>query len=563
MLIPVANLVLALAQIDTCVGDFSGNAELIIERTRQAAGGGADLVLFPEMAVTGVPVEDLALRDSFVDASRNTVDDIADRLDRVGLGEQAVIIGYLDHGAEFGLPDAGPVNAAAVVHQGEVISRVRAGSAVDAALDESQRFAHSPGAATVQVCGITVCLDFGSSCSEERQVSGQQPGIDLLAVITAWPYGRGQHAVRTQLVTQRAVAAGCPAAYVNSVGGQGELVFDGGSLVVDADGVIVSAAERFVESVQIVDLELDGRGNANADAGAIQPVATGTRSNDEPVEDIYQALRLGLRDYLIKNGFQRVILGLSGGIDSALVAVLACDAIGAENVWCISNPSEVSSQHSRADAAELARRTGSPLQTVPIAGIVRAFHDQLSLDGVAAENLQARIRGMIWMAESNQHPPSIVLACGNRSELSVGYSTIYGDAVGGFAPIKDIPKTMVWQLARRRNERAADRGETPPIPANIINKEPSAELRPGQRDSDSLPPYELLDDILDSADQPAGRSDLIARGFDRELVDRVLRMVDAAEHKRRQYPPGTTIDVRPLGRDRRLPIASRWRDGQR
>jgi NAD+ synthase (glutamine-hydrolysing) len=279
--------------------------------------------------------------------------------------------------------------------------------------------------------------------------------------------------------------------------------------------------------------------------------------------EVYLALEMGLRDYCRKNGIERVFLGLSGGIDSSLVATLACDAIGAENVYGISNPSAYSTEHSMTDAADLAARTGLNFCTVPIGRAVDAFHSMIDIDGIAAENLQARIRAVVWMAESNQHPPSIVLACGNKSELAVGYSTIYGDAVGGFAPIKDVPKTWVWKLARWRNEQASERGETPPIPENSISKEPSAELRPGQRDTDSLPPYELLDDILDDyIEGDRGHDEIVAMGFEAALVDRVTRMVDAAEYKRRQYPPGTKISFKAFGRDRRLPITNGWREGR-
>ena len=279
--------------------------------------------------------------------------------------------------------------------------------------------------------------------------------------------------------------------------------------------------------------------------------------------EVYLALVLGLRDYCDKNGIERVYLGLSGGIDSTLVATLACDALGPNNVYGISNPSAYSSEHSKTDAAELARRTGLHFSTVPIAPAVEAFHTMIDIDGIAAENLQARIRGMLWMAESNQHGPSIVLACGNKSELAVGYTTIYGDAVGGYAPIKDVPKTWVWKLARWRNEDAVARGEIPPIPENAITKEPSAELRPGQKDTDSLPPYELLDDILDDyVEGDRGHAEIVGEGFDAALVDRVTRLVDRAEYKRRQYPPGTKISFKAFGRDRRLPITNGWREGR-
>jgi NAD+ synthase (glutamine-hydrolysing) len=287
------------------------------------------------------------------------------------------------------------------------------------------------------------------------------------------------------------------------------------------------------------------------------------RERTERLDDLaetYAAITLGLRDYVRKNGFGSVLFGLSGGIDSALVAAVAVDALGPDHVFAVSNPSAWSSEHSKTDAAELAERTGLTLTTVPIAGMVDAFEAQVQLDGLAEENLQARVRAVIWMALSNQHG-HLVLACGNKSELATGYSTIYGDAVGGYAPIKDIPKTLVWELARRRNEQAEQRGETPPIPEGVITKPPSAELRPGQLDSDSLPDYKVLDAVLDAyVEQDLGTAELLALGFEPELVERVITLVDRAEYKRRQYPPGPKTSVRNFGRDRRLPITNAWRE---
>jgi NAD+ synthase (glutamine-hydrolysing) len=278
------------------------------------------------------------------------------------------------------------------------------------------------------------------------------------------------------------------------------------------------------------------------------------------LEEIWTALVVGLRDYVHKNGFRSVLFGMSGGIDSTLVAAIAVDALGPENVHGVSNPSAWSSEHSKSDAAEQARRTGLSLDTVPIAPIFDAYQEVLHLDGVAEENLQARVRAVIWMGLSNQHG-HLVLACGNKSELATGYSTIYGDAVGAFAPIKDVPKTLVWELARWRNQAAAERGETPPIPEDTISKQPSAELRPGQLDSDSLPPYDLLDAVLDAyVERDLGSADVIAEGFDPALVERVITLVDRAEYKRRQYPPGPKVSRRNFGRDRRVPITHRWRE---
>jgi NAD+ synthase (glutamine-hydrolysing) len=280
----------------------------------------------------------------------------------------------------------------------------------------------------------------------------------------------------------------------------------------------------------------------------------------EDAEEVYGALVVGLRDYVDKNGFASVVLGLSGGIDSALVAAIACDALGADRVYGVSLPSAYSSDHSLADAADLAQRTGLHHRTVPIIPMVDAFEESLHLTGLAAENLQARVRGVTLMALSNAEG-HLVLATGNKSEISVGYSTIYGDAVGGFAPIKDVPKTLVWELSRWRNARAESAGQTPPIPANSIIKPPSAELRPGQLDQDSLPDYALLDDILDDyVEHDRGMADLVAQGFDAETVERIIHLTDAAEYKRRQYPPGTKISLRAFGRDRRQPITNRWRE---
>jgi NAD+ synthase (glutamine-hydrolysing) len=275
---------------------------------------------------------------------------------------------------------------------------------------------------------------------------------------------------------------------------------------------------------------------------------------------VYAALTTGVRDYVRKNGFRSVVLGLSGGIDSALTATICCDALGPENVYGVSLPSRYSSDHSRDDAADLARRTGLNYQVVAVEPMVSAYLEAVELSGLAEENLQARVRGTTLMALSNQHG-HLVLATGNKSELAVGYSTIYGDAVGGFAPLKDVPKTLVWGLSRWRNKSAVERGETPPIPESSIEKPPSAELRPGQLDTDSLPDYALLDDVLDDyVEHDRGAADLVAAGFDPELVERVLRMVDAAEYKRRQYPPGPKISLKAFGRDRRLPITNRWRE---
>ncbi len=575
-----------MAQVNATVGDISANADLVVEWAQRAAAADADLLLFPEMMLTGYPVEDLALRQSFVEASRLSVSRLARRLADAGLGEIVTVVGYLDRTDEADHPKGGhPQNVAAVLHRGEVITSYAKHHLPNyGVFDEFRYFKPGNDLHVLRIRGIDVAL---AICEDLWQEGGPvaataEAGAGLLAVINASPYERDKDDVRGALVARRARQAGCTLAYVNLVGGQDELVFDGDTMIAAADGTITTRALQFVEELVVADLDLPAAtkqpaetpaGSAgmrivrhhlsDAGEGPADRLDPGVATPLEPMAEVYLALVLGLRDYCRKNGIERVYLGLSGGIDSTLVAALACDAIGAEHVYGISNPSVHSSDHSKSDAAELARRTGLHFATVPINPAVEAFHTMVDIDGVAAENLQARIRGMIWMAESNQHGPSIVLACGNKSELAVGYSTIYGDAVGGYAPIKDVPKTWVWRLARWRNEQAAQRGETPPIPENSITKEPSAELRPGQKDTDSLPPYELLDDVLDDyVEGDRGHQELIAMGFEEALVDRITRMVDRAEYKRRQYPPGTKISFKAFGRDRRLPITNGWREGQ-
>ena len=583
-----------MAQVNATVGDISANADLVMDWSKQAADAGAHLVLFPEMMLTGYPVEDLALRRSFVEASRTSINRLADRLLGAGLGDLVVVVGYLDRTNEPDHPKGGhPQNAAAVLYQGEVVcSYAKHHLPNYGVFDEFRYFKPGNELHVLRIRGVDVAI---AICEDLWQDGGPvaataEAAAGLLAVINASPYERDKDDVRGGLVRRRAREAGCPLAYVNLVGGQDELVFDGDTMIADEAGTIFVRALQFVEDLVVADLDL-APGTAELQSELVEgtvPAEPGqsgmiihrhhlSEAGDEPAElitpavatpleamaEIYLALVMGLRDYCHKNGIERVYLGLSGGIDSTLVATLACDALGADHVYGISNPSAYSSEHSKSDAADLAERTGLHFMTVPIAPAVDAFHQMLDLDGVAAENLQARIRAVIWMAESNQHPPSIVLACGNKSELAVGYSTIYGDAVGGYAPIKDVPKTWVWKLARWRNEQAAQRGETPPIPQNSITKEPSAELRPGQRDTDSLPPYELLDDVLDDyVEGDAGHEEIVAMGFDPELADRVIRMVDRAEYKRRQYPPGTKISFKAFGRDRRLPITNGWREGR-
>ncbi len=576
---------LALAQVDPTVGDLPGNAALIRRWTAQAAEAGASLVLFPEMALTGYPPEDLVFRESFVAASRRTLRQLAETLQRDGLGDLPVIVGYLDAdgpariGADAA-PDRGPRNALALLHQGDIVTTYFKHHLPNyGVFDEARYFVPGDVLRVVRIGGVdvamTICEDMWQS-GGPLAVAGQA-GVGLVVSINASPYELNKDDTRLALVRRRAAEAGATIAYVNTVGGQDELVFDGDSMVVAPDGTLLARAPRFRELLFTVDVDLPaGTPGPEGDLGEMRverlhlseelPPPPGPRAAPgiaEPLSDeaeVWNALVTGLADYVRKNGFRSVVLGLSGGIDSSVVAAIACDALGPQAVTGVSMPSKISSQHSKDDAAELAKRTGLDFRVEPIAPMVDAFLANLSLSGVAVENLQARVRGVILMALSNQEG-HLVLTTGNKSELAVGYSTLYGDSVGGFNPIKDVPKTMVWRLARWRNAYALERGETPPIPENCITKPPSAELRPGQLDTDSLPDYHQLDAVLaEYVDSDAGLEELIAAGHDPQEVSRVARMVDAAEYKRRQAAPGPKISFKAFGRDRRLPITNRFRE---
>ncbi|MFD0312340.1 NAD+ synthase [Streptomyces sp. NPDC127119] len=577
---------LALNQIDSTVGDLAGNAEAVVRWTRHSAEQGAHLVAFPEMVLTGYPVEDLALRSSFVEASRAALHALAARLAEEGFGELPVVVGYLDRSEKaqprYGQPAGAPRNAAAVLHRGEVVLTFAKHHLPNyGVFDEFRYFVPGDTLPVVRVHGIDVAL---AICEDLWQDGGRVPatrsaGAGLLLSINASPYERDKDDTRLDLVRKRAQEAGCTTAYLAMIGGQDELVFDGDSIVVDRHGEVVARAPQFSEGCVVLDLDLP--------AAASEPpsgiVDDGLRIDhlvisDEPLppyeaelsggyaerldadEEVYSALVVGLRAYTAKNGFRSVLIGLSGGIDSALVAAIACDALGAENVYCVSMPSKYSSDHSKGDAAELARRTGLNFRTVPIEPMFDAYMGSLGLTGLAEENLQSRLRGTMLMALSNQEG-HIVLAPGNKSELAVGYSTLYGDSVGAYGPIKDVYKTSIFRLAEWRNRAAVERGQTPPIPENSISKPPSAELRPGQVDTDSLPDYPVLDAILELyVDRDTGADAIVAAGFDREMVTKTLRMVDTAEYKRRQYPPGTKISAKGFGKDRRLPITNQWRE---
>ncbi|MFD5079363.1 NAD+ synthase [Streptomyces sp. NPDC058371] len=577
---------LALNQIDSTVGDLAANAEAILRWTRHSAEQGAHLVAFPEMVLTGYPVEDLALRSSFVEASRTALRALAARLDDEGFGELPVIVGYLDRSEtaqpKYGQPAGAPRNAAAVLHGGEVVLTFAKHHLPNyGVFDEFRYFVPGDTMPVVRVRGVDVAL---AICEDLWQDGGRVPaarsaGAGLLISVNASPYERNKDDTRLELVRKRAQEAGCTTAYLAMIGGQDELVFDGDSIVVDRDGEVVARAPQFEEGCVVLDLDLPAAAAEPVvgvvDDGlridrlviseeplpAYEPELTGGYAERlEDDEEVYSALVVGLRAYVAKNGFRSVLIGLSGGIDSALVAAIACDALGARNVYGVSMPSKYSSDHSRGDAAELARRTGLNFRTVPIEPMFDAYMGSLGLTGLAEENLQSRLRGTTLMALSNQEG-HIVLAPGNKSELAVGYSTLYGDSVGAYGPIKDVYKTSVFRLAEWRNRAAAERGQTPPIPENSLTKPPSAELRPGQVDTDSLPDYPVLDAILERyVDRDEGADTIVAAGFERGLVVKTLRMVDTAEYKRRQYPPGTKISAKGFGKDRRLPITNQWRE---
>jgi NAD+ synthase (glutamine-hydrolysing) len=608
----VPRLRIALAQINSTVGDLEGNAAAIVEWTRRAAGRGARLVIFPEMMLTGYPVEDLALRASFVDASIEALDATAARLADEGLGGVAVVAGYLGRHAgpppRYGQPAEGALDAAALLHGGRVlITTAKHHLPNYGVFDEYRYFLPGDRLPVFRLpCGepgqpepaadvaIAVCEDLwqdGGPVAVTRQA-----GAGLLVVPNASPYEREKADTRLELCVRRAREAGATLAYVNMMGGQDELVFDGDSIIVDADGRLLARGPQFEEALVVADLDLPAAsaGQPPADAAAdahdgttmtihrvgvpldpalladpvppVDPAGAGPGPvwpRLDPPAEVYAALVTGVRDYVRKNRFRSVILALSGGIDSALTATIAADAIGPDLVHVVLMPSSYSSGHSVTDAEDLVKRQGVHARTVPIQPMVDAFQADLQVTGLAAENLQARVRGVILMTLSNAEG-HLVLTTGNKSEIATGYSTLYGDSAGGFAPIKDVPKTLVWELSRWRNEDAARREQTPPIPQNSITKPPSAELAPGQLDTDTLPDYPVLDLVLeDYVVEDMGAAELVAAGHDPALVDRVIAMVDHAEYKRRQYPPGPKITPRNFGRDRRLPITNRWAEPRR
>jgi NAD+ synthase (glutamine-hydrolysing) len=535
---------IALGQLNTTVGDLDGNVAHLAEAAKRATAEGADVVVFTELAIAGYPPEDLVLRPSFV------ADNLA-ALDALALetgGGCDVIVGFVDRSA------AGVHNAAALLRGGAIVARYAKCKLPNyGVFDERRTFVPGPGGVLVDIAGTAV----GLSVCEDAWLPGppfdRYVGTPIIANINGSPYHRGKAEERVDVLRARAAETGSWIVYVNTVGGQDELVFDGGSLVVAPDGSAHCRAARFDEDLLVV--TIDERG-ATAEDRPPWP---------EDPEEVYRALVLGTRDYAAKNSFDGAVLGLSGGVDSALVATIATDAFGPESVHALAMPSMHSSQGSLDDAGDVAHRLGVSIETVPITEVFRAFEAQLGehdvVQGLAAENLQARIRGNDLMAFSNRFG-WLVLATGNKSEYAVGYSTLYGDMAGGFAPIKDVPKTLLYELCAWRNAEALANGTTPPIPESVLTKPPSAELRPDQKDTDTLPPYEELDPIIAAyVEDDLGIDEIVAAGIgSAQTVTRVAALIDRAEYKRRQAAPGVKITPKAFGRDRRLPITNRYPD---
>ena len=567
---------LAGAQIDPVVGDVDGNVERILGAYREAAERGAHLVVFPELAVTGYPPEDLVFKPGFLAASRDGVERVA-----AGTGQAAALVGFVDP------THAGPANAAALCHQGRVLAVYHKVLLPNYSVFDEERY-FVPGNqvllaafGTVQVA-VTICEDLWFPWGP--MATAVAAGAEVVVCLNGSPYRLGKGERLVPMLATRAADHGAHLLWVNQVGGQDELVFEGESTYADPQGRILARAAAFEEGLLLVDLTLEeGAAARLADRPRRTPAAdphpgfevrrvhvTDELPDPGPrveprlshalslEEEVYRALVVSTRDYVAKNGFQRALVGLSGGIDSSLVATIAVDALGRDRVVGVAMPSSFSSESSVTDARALAASLGITLLELPITDPVEGFLAVLkepfagTEPGIAEENLQARVRGTLLMSLSNKLG-SLVLTTGNKSELAVGYCTLYGDMAGGFAVIRDVPKTLVYALARWRN------GAGVVIPQSVLDKPPSAELRPGQLDTDSLPPYEVLDPILEGyVEDDASVDELVAAGFDREVVERVVRLVDGAEYKRRQAPPGPKITGRSFGKDRRLPITSRF-----
>ena len=578
----MSSLRVALAQINPTVGDLEGNASKIVEYVKKAKTAAADLVAFPELAITGYPPEDLLLKSPFIDDNLKSLKKIQKSVQDI-----TAIIGFVDRADDI-------YNAAAIIRNKQLIDVYHKRYLPNyGVFDEYRYFQSGTRYPIYQVAGawigINICEDIWYPEGPARIQS--LAGAEVIININASPYQVGKGEFRETMLSTRASDNISIVAYVNTVGGQDELVFDGQSIVVDQDGTVIARGRQFEEDLIIVDLNLEGVGMKRLHAplrrqevlklerGMVEkitlpqerqsgarksvsrvPGAPKVRAVFEAPEEIYRALTLGTSDYVRKNGFRGVVIGLSGGVDSALVAAIAVDALGKENVRALFMPSQYTTKESREDAYALSRNLGIRITEVPIDGVLASYltllHEEFKglRPGVTEENLQARIRGNILMAFSNKFG-WLVLTTGNKSEMSVGYATLYGDMAGGFAVIKDVPKTTVYELCRWKNTKSGRL-----IPERLFSKEPSAELKPGQKDTDTLPPYPLLDPILKAyIEEDRSFEEILSLGYDEEGTEKVIRMIDTSEYKRRQSPPGIKISQRAFGRDRRFPITNKYR----
>ena len=559
---------LALAQINPTVGDIKGNTALIIANLEEARGAGAELVAFPELAVTGYPPEDLLLKPTFIADNLQAIDTIRKATEGI-----TAIVGFVDR-------KTGNYNAAAVISNSKLVHVYHKMHLPNYGVFDEVRYFNTGTSVPVfkyaDICfGLSICEDIWVPDGPARTQT--LAGAQLVININASPYHLGKQAVREGLITSLAKETSSVMAYLNTVGFQDEIMFDGASFIVNERGALIARAAQFKEELLVCDINLEGVSSEGKtmtqvefiDVPSSKEAAKDRQNITVPVaplleqsEEVYSALVLGMRDYMAKNRFTEGLIGLSGGIDSALVAVIAADALGKENLHCVFMPSGYTADISREDARALAKNLGVRLTELPIEDAFNCYRD--TLKGVfkgrkpdtTEENLQARIRGNLLMALSNKFG-SIVLTTGNKSEMSVGYATLYGDMAGGFAVIKDVPKTMVYELARWRNTQ----GKNPVIPERIITREPSAELRPGQLDTDSLPPYDVLDPILRAyIEEEHSQDEIVATlGLPASIVNKVIGLVDQNEYKRRQSPPGIKITSRAFGRDWRLPITNRYK----
>tara|TARA_Y100000588_G_scaffold394404_1_gene514698 strand:- start:194 stop:1903 length:1710 start_codon:yes stop_codon:yes gene_type:complete len=567
----VRHLRVALGQLNTTIGDFDGNHSLILEAAREAMESQVDLVVYPELALIGYPPEDLLLRTAFLEEAQLRLLQLA----KESSGLPPLVVGCLDH-------DEHLYNAAAVLHDGHVVGVYRKQRLPNYGVFDEERYFHSGNDLSLfeiggVVVGLTVCEDLWlpGGPGREQALAGAQVILNL----NASPFHVNKSGDREQMISTRAVHDAVSVVYVNQVGGQDELLFDGNSFVVDTAGLTIARGASMTPDLLVADISVEEtvqrqmQESKQHDGNRIAPILVtpsfeGTRELrtqskliPRPIEaEVYDGLVLGTSDYLRKNGFKDAFVALSGGIDSAIVCAIAVDALGPEHVVGVSMPSRYSSEGSIADATDLAKRLGIHLISLPIESVHDTALEALSYEfdghesGTAEENLQARIRGMLVMALSNKREGSLVLTTGNKSEYACGYATLYGDMVGGFAVIKDVPKTMVWKLARYRNTVSEV------IPTSSIEKPPSAELRPDQFDTDSLPVYEILDPIVEAyVEDDLSLESIVARGFDEVTVRQVIDLVNQNEYKRRQSPPGIKISPRAFGRDRRLPLATKYR----